>query len=379
MENLKVVEKLLNTEVLDGLQERFVETKDRLENPSLKIIRKVEPTDDEFKDVQSSIKELAHQNFPKERGSNHLISTVQGLYIVPENESEEKKVSVLNLGLYPANDLWSELNKLVEPETSGLNTLFSNDPKVQRVIFNSEFEPSGSLDGLNDYVTDFDLYPLDCGLPTFSRCSTSYRGDTPSNALLDFLDDGDWLRYSRSDDDRYWSVLTNVLDVDENIIEVDFYETSDERINSIDPSVLFANLSEVNRKLDVVNTQIDAYKDSVSVTYSTFCEVFPEVDEFLENELRKDEEVTLRKSQLKRKTVKVVVTNVYEIEMDVVNDADIEPRLSEEYKEKRERNVGDDFGSLFSSGDHLNQLTSTFDSLSVIDVKDSDQDLQDVA
>ncbi len=346
MKHLSEVPKLTNTEVLDGLVERFTEIENRVKNPSLKIIRKVEPTDDEFKGVQSSIKEIVQQNFPKERGSNHLITTIQGLYIVPENENEEKKTLLISRYLHRAWGLNDQIESVIKSQVSGISAFFSDDPKVQRVVFNSEFDPTGSLEGLNDHVTGFEICPLDWGRDCFSNRSYGYgNNDTPSDAILSFLDDGDWFRFARyelgsDDDNRYWDILTDVLDVDENIIEIDDYKTSDQLINLIEPSVLFANLSEVNRKLDAVNSQIDEYMDAVSITYSTFREMFPEIDAVLENQLIKDEEVELRKSQLQRKTMNVDMTFNMDIELDSLGDLeDIKKTIMERVQKQLGMNV----------------------------------------
>jgi hypothetical protein len=377
------MEYLKNTEVLDGLKERFIKTKNRLQNPSLKIIREVEPTDDEFKGVQNCIKEIVSQNFPKERGSNHLLTTVQGLYIVSENETEEKKISKLENGLrsYELRDTIP----LREPNTPELDTLFSDNPRFQNIRFNSDFNTSCPLNNLNRYVTRFSLTDLDYGQSKYDYVDRKYYSGTPNDASFGFLEDGDWFNYAnyygRDENNTYWNILTDILDVDERIIEIDDYETSVERINSIDPIYLFKNLSKVNSQLDAVDTQIDAFKDATSVTYSTFCEIFPDVDAFLEIELEKDEEEIMRKSQLKRKTVKFAVTEVFEIEMDIADDEDTESLISEKYlKMKGSKYLsGDLFSDHFGMDDYVKQISSKFDGVSLIEVMDADSDMEEVA
>ena len=207
----------------------------------------------------------------------------------------------------------------------------------------------------------------------------------PNDAPFRFLEDGDWFNYAsyygRDENDTYWNILTDILDVDQRIIEIDDYETSVERINSIDPIYLFKNLSKVNGQLDAVDTQIDAFKDATSVTYSTFCEIFPDVDAFLEIKLEKDEEEIMRKSQLKRKTVKFAVTEVYEIEMDIADDGDTESLISEKYlKMKGSKYLsGDLFSDHFSRDDYVKQISSKFDGVSLIEVMDADSDMEEVA
>ena len=368
-----------NTEVLDSLKKRFEEIENRLQNPYIKIIRCVEPKDDTFKEVQGSIKELLQQNFPKERGSNHLVTTVQGLYIVAETEGEEQKTKILEqMGLHPAYDEGNEILSAINADISGVSKLFSNNPKSQRVIYNSEFNPTVSLDGLNDYVTKFKIEPLDYGMDKLHSNHSRFSSRCPSRGLFNFIEEESYI-CPVNNDDNYWDILTNFLDVDENLIEVDDYETNDKRINSIDPSILFANLSKLNYSLDTVNTQIDAYMDEVSITYSEFCKVFPKIDAILENEVRKDQEETLRKSQLKRRFASIAITTIHKIELDVSGDEDIESLVSELYLENKKRIVsGDVFSRVFNHDkDYFRGISSKFDGVSVIDIQDTEEDLKD--
>ena len=89
---------LTNTEILDGLILEYENTIERLVDTqsSIQITRMVKPEDgtekSKFKDIHNRIKDIVKTDFPKTRGSNELIETIQELKLVSSNDEEEKKL-----------------------------------------------------------------------------------------------------------------------------------------------------------------------------------------------------------------------------------------------------------------------------------------------
>jgi|GEM_PF-3253181 hypothetical protein len=89
-------------------------------------------------------------------------------------------------------------------------------------------------------------------------------------------------------------------------------------------------------------------------------------------------EENLRQFQLRRKTVKVTVTNVYEVEMDDVDDADIKSQLSEVCRNKLDKKIRF-ITFLLIGGDYLQEKSVTFDGLTILDVKDTEEQMKEFA
>jgi hypothetical protein len=89
-------------------------------------------------------------------------------------------------------------------------------------------------------------------------------------------------------------------------------------------------------------------------------------------------EENLRQFQLRRKTVKVTVTNVYEVEMDDVDDADIKSQLSEVCRNKLDKKIRF-ITFLLIGGDYLQEKSVTSDGLTILDVKDTEEQMKEFA
>ena len=76
----------------------------------------------------------------------------------------------------------------------------------------------------------------------------------------------------------------------------------------------------------------------------------------------------IRKSNLSRKIVKVEISQITELEIDVVDEGDIEPALTKFFQDGSNGGIGD-YWSL-ENGNHLKELSSKFGGVSVLEVND---------
>ena len=78
-----------------------------------------------------------------------------------------------------------------------------------------------------------------------------------------------------------------------------------------------------------MNEVITEYEKSISISVSEFLELFPLFSKVIEDEIT-------HSNNLVRKVVKVEVTKIYEMEIDVLDEGDIETELSNIMKDKQE-------------------------------------------
>jgi len=272
---------LTNTEILDGLILEFENTFERLTDTgsSIQITRFVRPEDGTeksvFKDIHNCIKDIVKTDFPKTRGSNELIETIQELKLVASNDEEEKKLSVLKPKVRMG------LNRDECPyDKSILDILFSNNASFQKVITTSKYGVSSNvMNDINDFVTNIWISALGNGryahdnirellivggttLPTaLGNRIRIYNPRLPNARIRDTLDD-------------YQSAM-DVLNISFQLQCPHDTDFSVEYINSLDTSLLFNNLASIQDDLMGLNEVITEYEKSISISVSEFFGTLP--------------------------------------------------------------------------------------------------------
>jgi hypothetical protein len=378
MTNTTTTTTLTNTEILDGLILEFENTVERLVDTkgSMQITRTVKPEDgtekSKFKDIHNRIKDIVKTDFPKTRGSNELIETIQELKLISSNDEEEKKLSVLK------HKITSVRNQYDCPyDKSILDTLFSNNALFQRVITISKYGVSSNvMNDINEFVTSLyisntlnsrdDIRKLLIGDETslqndlwnrFRISKSFYSPRSQSDMLNDYETAMSWL------DIDYFPPYIQDDDYTQDI------DVSVEYINSFDTSILFNKLASIQDDLKELNEVITEYKKSISISVSEFLELFPLLSKVVEDRITHN-------NKLVRKVVKVEVTKIYEMEIDVVDEGDIETEISNIMKDRK------DITTMYqttSKGDPITEVSSKFGGVSLLEVRDFKEQTEMVA
>ena len=303
-----------NIDILKELMFRVKTINKIVKHQNLKIIRTVEPDSKNFKSIHERVNNIISQKISKKRNSMHLITTEQFLQIMHDDKNEKSKIDILKNRIY-------EINRVVDVSSTPLsvqrlNLIFTNNINFQKIIINSDFEPKSFNNNLNEIVNVFkfsneDLY--DNSLKSKFLTSNDidlykYRCDS----ILDFL--------------NYF--LNIDLELSDAIYENEDSNIFIEYINSLNPSVLFNNLSKVFNELDKVENLCDEYVNQITISYKKFVQIFPEINNFLENEKKKIDEEVIYKSKLKRKRIKVEITYETEVEIEVIDDDEIVSKIN---------------------------------------------------
>lgn len=364
---------LTNTEILDGLILEFENTVERLVDTgsSIQITRTVKPEDgtekSEFKDIHNRIKDIVKTDFPKTRGSNELIETIQELKLISSNDEEEQKLEVIK-----SKVKWGMDTQNIPYDKSILDTLFSNNASFQKMITTSKYGVSSNvMNDINEFVTSLYISKTGNGKHAFDNIRELLIVDETSleNELCNRV-----RRYNRR--------LTRVRDIlDDYRTAMDWLgigydlqypqdaDLSVEYINSLDTSILFNKLASIQDDLKELNEVITEYEKSISISVNEFLELFPLLSKVV------DDEIT-HSNKLVRKIVKVEVTKIYEMEIDVVDEGDIETEISNIMKDKKDITK---MYSQTSKGDPITEVSSKFGGVSLLEVRDFKEQTEMVA
>ena len=177
-------------------------------------------------------------------------------------------------------------------------------------------------------------------------------------------------RYTRKVDVlRNYQIAMDLLDIPHRIQYPDDGDLSVEYINSLDTSFLFQNLTSTQGDLKGMNEKITEYEKSISISVSEFLELFPLLSKVVEDDIS-------HSNKLVRKIVKVEVTKIYEMEIDVVDEGDIETELSNIMKDRKE------ILSMYektSKGDPITELSAKLGGVSLLQVRDFKEQTEMVA
>jgi len=373
MTNTTTTTTLTNTEILDGLILEFENTITRLVDTesSIQITRKVNPEDgtekSQFKDIHNRIKDVVKTDFPKTRGSNELIETVQELKLIYSNDEEEQKLSILKDKVR-----WGLPQNECPYDKSILDTLFSNNASFQKVITTSKYGVSSNvMNDINEFVTSLYISKVGNGRYAYDniRELLVVDGTTTQHRLGNEVRMRDG-RYTRKVDVlRNYQIAMDLLDIPHRIQYPDDGDLSVEYINSLDTSFLFQNLTSTQGDLKGMNEKITEYEKSISISVSEFLELFPLLSKVVEDDIS-------HSNKLVRKIVKVEVTKIYEMEIDVVDEGDIETELSNIMKDRKE------ILSMYektSKGDPITELSAKLGGVSLLQVRDFKEQTEMVA
>jgi len=365
---------LTNTEILDGLILEYENTIERLVDTqsSIQITRMVKPEDgtekSKFKDIHNRIKDIVKTDFPKTRGSNELIETIQELKLVSSNDEEEKKLSVLKDKVR-----WGLTKNECPYDKSILDDLFSNNASFQKVITTSKYGVSSNvMNDINEFVTSLFISKVGNGRYAYEniRELLTDNANTTQNRLRNVVFNWDARYAVKVDVLRNYQIAMGLLNIPSNIHHPDDdTEFSVEYINLLDTSLLLRNLASTQDDLKKMNEKITAYEKSISISVNDFLELFPLLSKDVEDDIS-------HSNKLVRKVVKVEVTKTYEMVIDVTDDGDIETEISAFMKDKNE--IGK-MGYKTSKGDPITEVSSKFGGVSLLEVTDYEEETRMVA
>lgn len=353
--NLKLVETLKNTELLEKVIHEYNQTVSRLKDTknSLKVIRTVKPEEENFQKVKTALNVGLDVNLKKQRGSLNLIETSQEVILVPENDEESSKVQTL----VDAQNFHDKLN-IRNLDRVALDKVFSNLSWVQMNQFSGEVEvPFTDMNFMNTFVTSSELMHVRMGRGFHPRAFTVLDYETGNLFQPHLLKDTYFSAIDKGDYSRLLRQLNCDFDCNQ-----DPNALSDE-----DSAELREKVTPAFNEMKVLNEKLDAYISEVSIPASEFFALLPdetntELNELVEVAKQKE----LRDSQLVRKTVNVGLTLNLEVELDSLGDIeDIKKIISERVQEQLGLNVkiGIDVPC---NGDHLKVKETTFADVDVI-------------
>tara|TARA_A100001015_G_scaffold314557_1_gene424259 strand:- start:849 stop:1916 length:1068 start_codon:yes stop_codon:yes gene_type:complete len=354
MTDLKLVEPISNTQILDVMIDDWNKTCERISLPSpsgntFLVTRIVSPSDEDFQSVKTSLNTTLGIKMKKTRGSNQLVRTQREIVVVPETEEEELKLEHLR-------------SRGVEfEEDSSVVRSLSKNPNLPITEFSSLGELRVEmLSRIDQFVTH--TYISNCRGVVNLRSHDKREPNLLKSRMEEEIGESLYM-YSNSEGD-YCGISVEFGQ------DPWFFEET-ETINQLPTDQLIAALQPLQQKLKNYNAFIDTYLELVTVPFSEFfesltAETILKMDQSIEKE-RKEE---LRKSQLVRKTVNVDLTFNLEIEMDTLDDVEeikkvIQGRAEKELKSSIRPSL---LGHNFMGHDHLEVKNENLSGVDILNI-----------